>query len=289
MIASLFLLAVTTTSHATLHADEIPKVCDHCATWNAQHKPFKIHGNSYYVGVDGLSSVLITSSKGHILIDAGLPQSAASIATNIQSLGFKLSDVKWIINTHTHYDHAGGIAALQRLTGAKIAASPESRQALHIGRSLPNDPQAGYGESMMFPAVTEAIKVIANGDSIILGDTQITAVFTPGHTPGGTSWTWPSCEKGKCIKIVFADSLNPVSSDDYRYSEHSVYLVSFQQSINTMRNMQCDIIITAHPEFSDLFEKAKINQFIDEKSCKLYAENAQQRLDQRLTQEKSQP
>ncbi|MBP7370690.1 MAG: subclass B3 metallo-beta-lactamase [Arenimonas sp.] len=287
MITALFLFATATAPQATLHADEIPKDCNNCSTWNVQHKPFKIHGNSYYVGVDGLSSVLITSNKGHIVIDAGLPQSAALIAANIQSLGFQLSDVKWIINSHTHYDHAGGLAALQRLTGAQIAASPESSQALRLGSTLPNDPQAGYGDFMNFPAVTHSIKTIANRDRITLGDVGVTAIFTPGHTPGGTTWTWPSCEAGKCINIVFADSLNSVSDEVYQFSSHPEYLASFQQSINTVRNLKCDILISAHPGFSDVFEKAEAKSFIDPNACRKYADDAEARLNKRLAEEAS--
>lgn len=282
--ATLLALTAAAAPQTQPHADETPHVCSNCASWNAEHAPFKIYGNSYYVGVDGLSSVLITSSNGHILIDGGLPQSAALIAENIERLGYSIKDVKWLLNSHAHYDHVGGLAALQRMSSAELAASEDSAQAMKSGMVLANDPQAGYGDAMNFPAIT-GIKIIADGDSIVLGSNVVTAVFTPGHSPGGTSWSWPSCEAGKCINIVFADSLNSVSDDDYRFSAHPDYLASFQKSIETVRNLKCDIIIAAHPSFSGLFEKASAQSFIDPEGCRKYADDAQARLNKHLAEE----
>jgi len=280
--AALLSLAAASAPHA--HADEMPKSCGNCAAWNAPRAPFKIHGNSYYVGVGGLSAVLVASPQGHILIDGGLPQSAAQIAGNIETLGFRIGDVKWLLNSHAHYDHVGGLAALQRLSGARVAASPESGQALQTGISLPSDPQAGSGDFMKFPAL-KSVKAIGDGDSIVLGGNVLSAVFTPGHSPGGTSWSWPSCEAGTCVTIVFADSLTPVSDDAYRFSAHPEYLATFRQSINTVRNLKCDIIIAAHPSFSGLFEKAATESFIDVDGCRKYADDAEVRLSKRLAEE----
>lgn len=284
--ATLLSLTAAVAPQTQLHADETPNNCSNCASWNAEHAPFKIYGNSYYVGVDGLSSVLITSSKGHILIDGGLPQSAELIAKNIEQLGYSIKDVKWLLNSHAHYDHVGGLAALQRMSTAIVAASPDSAQAMQLGNVLANDPQAGFGETMKFPIINN-IKIIADGDSIVLGNNVVTALFTPGHSPGGTSWSWPSCEAGKCINIVFADSLNSVSDAVYQYSAHPDYLSSFQKSIETVRNLKCDIIIGAHPGFSDLFEKAEKGTLIDAEGCKKYADDAEARLNKRLTEEAS--
>lgn len=284
MITTLFLLATATATQTQFHADEAPNNCSNCATWNLQHAPFKIYGNSYYVGVDGLSSVLITSDEGHILIDGGLPQSAKLIAKNIEQLGFSIKDVKWLLNSHAHFDHVGGLAALQRMSGAQLFASEDSAQAMKSGKTLASDPQAGYGDVMNFPAISN-INIIVNGEKIKLGDNVVTAIFTPGHSPGGTSWSWPSCEAGECINIVFADSLNSVSHDAYRFSAHPNYLASFQKSIETVRNLKCDIIIGAHPGFSNLFEKAETGTLNDAEGCKKYADDAEKRLNKRLAEE----
>src|ERR1044072_267393 len=115
--------------------------CERCGAWNQDQAPFRIFGNTYYVGVHGLSSVLITSAAGHVLIDGALPQSAPLIAEHMKQLGFKLEDVKVILNSHVHYDHAGGIAELQKVSGAKVIASDTAAQVLRTGKVDRNDPQ----------------------------------------------------------------------------------------------------------------------------------------------------
>jgi len=121
-----------------LGGQQIPPSCKSCAVWNTPQAPFLIYGNTYYVGPRGLSSILvtsglITSGAGHVLIDGALPESASQIAANIRSLGFRIEDVKLIVNSHVHFDHAGGIAELQRLSGARVAASPWSAAVMKTG------------------------------------------------------------------------------------------------------------------------------------------------------------
>ncbi len=125
-----------------------PHKCDSCDEWNKPREPFKLFGNSYYVGTDGLSAILIAGDAGHILLDGGLEQSAAVIDANIRKLGFKTEDIKLIVNSHGHYDHAGGIAALQRASGATVAASPSGADALQRGENTTDDPQYGFGKAV---------------------------------------------------------------------------------------------------------------------------------------------
>ncbi len=148
LIAALLATSATT---AELVPDP-PHDCESCAGWSRTREPFKVWGNTWFVG-GGLSSVLITSEQGHVLIDGGLTQSAPGIAANIQKLGFRLEDVKLIVNSHTHYDHAGGIAALQRASGAQVAASPAAKRALEGGGPTEDDPRFGFGPAHnSFPA-----------------------------------------------------------------------------------------------------------------------------------------
>src|SRR6478735_3186502 len=127
------LVCVTTAAGRTpLRADR-PKACESCAVWNGVQEPFRVFGNTYYVGVAGLSAVLIASDKGLILLDGGLPQSAPLIDASIRKLGFRTEDLRLIVNSHAHYDHAGGIAALQRFTGATVAASAAGARAIETG------------------------------------------------------------------------------------------------------------------------------------------------------------
>src|SRR3954471_10677700 len=144
------------------------KVCASCAEWNADREPFRVFGNTYYVGVAGLSSVLITSKDGHVLIDGALPQSAALIDAHIRALGFRTEDVKLILNSHAHFDHAGGIRALQRASGATVAASARGAEALERGRPVPDDPQAGLGAVMAFPPV-KGVSVVKDGQTLRVG------------------------------------------------------------------------------------------------------------------------
>jgi len=155
--------------------------CKECAARNATQAPFRIYGNTYYVGVRGLSAILITSDQGHILVDGDLPESVPKIAASIRSLGFRLEDVKLILNSHVHFDHAGGIAGLQKLSGAEVAASAASAKVLKSGRSGPDDPQFGQ-----LPAIARVarVRVIDDGETLRVGPLEVIAHLTPGHTSG---------------------------------------------------------------------------------------------------------
>ena len=158
--------------------------CANCAVWNAPQKPFKLYANSYYVGPHGLGSVLITSDQGHALIDSGLPESAPEIAAHIRALGFRIEDIKLFLNSHVHHDHAGGIAELQKLSGAAVKASPSSAAVLKTGGIGADDPQFGT-LAPIAPATN--ITTLADGEAVHLGTLALTAHFTPGHTAGGTT------------------------------------------------------------------------------------------------------
>jgi metallo-beta-lactamase class B len=282
---------------ATLQPDP-PHACEYCEGWSRAREPFQIYGNTWYVG-SALSSILITSKQGHILIDGGLTQSAPQIAANIQKLGFRLEDVKLILNSHMHYDHAGGIAALQRASGAKVAASPAARLALQSGGVLADDPQFAFGrEHNEFPVVKNVRKV-ADGEELRVGDLRITAHFTPGHTPGGTSWTWTSCEGTACLSMVYADSLNSVSAPGFKFSgdaSHPSRVPEFLHSIDVVAGLKCDILLAPHPELIDLDAKLAaragnpaVNPFVGGGACEAYAQGARQRLEKRVAEESAQP
>src|SRR5690242_14724323 len=194
--------------------------CPSCAEWNAPQRPFRIYGNTYYVGTHGLSAILLTSKDGDVLIDADLPESAPIIIANIRALGFRVEDIKLILNSHAHFDHAGGIAALQRAFGARVAASPWSARVLERGASIPGDPQ--YGVLSSYSPVPH-VQVIADGETLYVGPLALTAHFTPGHTPGGTTWTWRSCDGNRCLDLMYADSQTPVSADGFSFTHSDTY------------------------------------------------------------------
>jgi len=266
--------------------------CPHCDEWNGRQQPFRIFGNTYYVGPRGLTSLLITSPSGHVLIDGALPQSAGQIVANIRALGFRIEDVKLIVNSHVHFDHAGGIAELQRQSGALVVASPWSALVLRRGGVGKGDPQ--YGEIRPIAAVRN-VRVLRDNESLRAGETVITAHLTPGHTPGGTSWTWQSCQDKVCRNMVYADSLSPVSAREFRFSRSSSYpmvVEDFQQSFAFFENVPCDILITAHPENSGLWDHlgerasgSSPDPFFDPGACKRLADSGREMLRKRLAEE----
>ena len=269
-----------------------PITCWACETWNAPHEPFRVFGNTYYVGVAGLSAILITSDGGHVLLDGALPQSVPLIEGNIRALGFRPSDVRLIAASHEHYDHVGGIAALQRATGAAVAAGEGAVRALEQGEPTPADPQYGLGrEARAFPPVRQ-VRGVRDGETLRVGPLAITAHATPGHTPGSTSWTWTSCEGSRCLDLVYADSLNPVSAPGFRFSDDPARVEAFRRSIEKVRTLPCDILLSVHPEFTGMAEKlarragGAPDAFVDRGACRTYADAAARSLTRRLGDER---
>jgi metallo-beta-lactamase class B len=276
-------------------AADPPKECDSCAEWNAPRAPLRVFGNTYYVGTSGLSAVLITSDQGHILVDGGLPQSAPLIDASIRTLGFRTEDVRLIVNAHAHFDHAGGLAALQRASGARVAASTAGARALVAGGPAGDDPQYGLGARFNgFPPVKN-VREVADGETLRVGPLAITARLTPGHTPGSTSWTWRSCEGERCLDLVYADSLTAVSADDFKFTaiaDGGAYVAAFRRGIDTVAKLPCDILLTPHPSAFGMDEKLRrrgadggTNAFMDPKACRTYADNAARALARRLAEE----
>ena len=266
--------------------------------WNTPHEPFRIFGNTYYVGTAGLTAILITSDAGHILIDGGLPQSAPLIVASIRKLGFEPREVRLILNSHEHFDHAGGLAALQRATGARVSASPAGARALRQGHPTPEDPQYGSGLEVRFDAI-QNVEAIADRTTLRIGPLAITAHFTPGHTPGATTWAWRSCEGRRCVDVVYADSLTPVSDEGFKFTGDATRasrVEAFRASIARVEQLPCDVILAPHPALTDLDTKtarlkagAAGNPFIEPNACRSYAAAARKRLEQRVADERKSP
>lgn len=287
--AGLLLLSLCVLGGTPAHTQEFdaPIECRSCAAWNEPQEPFRIHGNTWYVGVAGLSAILIDSGDGLILLDGGLPQSAEPIRDSIERLGFSAADIRLIGLSHAHFDHAGGIAALQRLSGADVIASPHAATTLRAGRLADDDPQFGYGhDSTGFPAVSR-VSTVAHGDTLSLGDVTLEVLFTSGHTPGGTSFTWQSCDAGDCVSVVYADSLTPVTAPGFRFSGEPAS--ELEQSIEKIAALDCDVFLSPHPFYFDMQEKLEqegdTNPFVDGRGCSDYAAAAIDALQRRLDAE----
>jgi metallo-beta-lactamase class B len=270
-----------------------PADCPHCVEWTQHQKPFRVYGNTYYVGTQALSSILVVSPQGHILIDGTVQEGASQILQNIRALGFRVQDVRLILNSHVHFDHAGGIAKLQRATRAQVAASPSSAHVLMQGHPDSDDPQ--FGLHSRGPTAIEHVRIIKDGETVTVGGLALTAHFTPGHTPGGTSWSWQSCEKRRCLTVVYADSLSPVSAEAFQFSHNSTYptvLQDFDKSFAVLSALPCDILLTPHPGVSDTLERLQrrdsgaADAFIAPGACRQYVETSRANLSKRVDQER---
>ena len=257
--------------------------CKDWDEWDKPAPPVRIHANTYLVGTCGISSILIAGEDGHVLIDSGTEAGAELVAANIRELGFSLADVKYLLISHEHVDHVGGIARLQQLTGATLVASAPAEKVLNSGVPSTDDPQAGMHKP--FPAASVG-RVVGDGSDVRLGNIRLFAIMTPGHTPGATSWRWESCDGGVCRTMVYADSLSAVSRDDYKFSAHPEYLAAFRASIARVAASPCEILLTPHPTASNMRDRmtGKATLF-DTEGCKDYAAKLGKSLDERLAKE----
>jgi metallo-beta-lactamase class B len=264
------------------------------ADWFAPQDPFPVYGNTYYVGTGGISAVLVTSPAGHVLIDGGPSGASAQIAEHIRKLGFKVEDIRAILIGHDHFDHAGGIADLQKMSGAAVLGSPASVEVLRTGQPDKRDPQYPSLQAMTPAANTRAVR---DGEVVRVGPLAITAHFTPGHTIGATSWTWRSSEGGRTMIMVYGDSLTSVAAQGRSFSRNPLYRnarADIERSIAAVESLECDVLISAHPEFSDVWErKAKQAElgnaaFVDRDGCRNYAAKARAWLNKTLVSEEKQ-
>lgn len=257
--------------------------CNGSDDWTKPAPPVRIHANTYLVGTCGISSILIVGDQGDILIDGGPEAAAPLIAANIEALGFRVEDIRYILHSHEHPDHIGGIAELQRMSRAMLVASAPAAKVFQTGRANDSDPQAGTLKTVPTAAVQ---RVIADGGEVRLGNLMLTAMATPGHTPGALSWRWTSCDGGVCRAIVYADSLSPVSAPNYRFTDHPAYVAAYRASIAKIASSSCEILLTPHPAASNMPKRLALGQpLFEADGCKTYAGQLSRELDDRLSKE----
>jgi metallo-beta-lactamase class B len=218
--------------------------------WNDPVKPFRIAGNLYYVGAQDLTSFLLTTDQGHILLDGGEAATAPQVERNIRALGFKVMDVKILLNSHAHFDHAGGLAELKRTSGAIVVASEPDRYALETGDR--ND--FAWGDRFAFDPV-KVDRTVADGETIHLGNAKMTAHLTPGHTKGCTTWTTTVSDQKSNYNVVFVCS---VTVPGYVLVNNSTYpnIVSdYKHSFEVLQALPCDIFLASHGAFFGLTAK----------------------------------
>jgi metallo-beta-lactamase class B len=284
LIAFLLAIAVRIPAHA--QADPTSRAS------NQPVEPYHIVGNVYYVGASDVTSYLITTPEGHVLLDGGFVETVPMIAANIKKLGFKLEDVKVLLSSHAHFDHVGGLAELKRLTGAKFAAS--ERDAPLLARGGKGD--FFFGDKYPFPPI-QADRILHDGDTVTLGGTTLTAHLTPGHTMGNTTWTMKAKEGDRTYDVVFAPSMTVLSgvklTSNPKYPEIAE---DYAKSFQVLKSLPCDIFLASHASFYNGLEKAdrlrkgtKENPFVDPQGYKDYVARMEKKYQEQLRAERAAP
>jgi metallo-beta-lactamase class B len=254
------------------------KAADQRTLWNQPFEPFRIVGNVYFVGVADLSSFLIVTQEGLFLLDGGLHETPPFIVRSVKKLGFRLEDVKYILNSHPHYDHAGGLGELLRLSGAMMVASAASAEGLRIGsRDVP-------------PVNVD--RTIADGESLQLGSTRMTAYITPGHTRGCTTWATTVSENGRDYRVVFHCGTRVVTQlvDNTSYPE---IVTDYEQTFRRLRDFPADVFLAEHPRFFDMANKVRRrragepNPFIDPAEMRRFVDRSEAEFRAALAAEQS--
>jgi len=290
--AGLAALALLGAAPAPVHQTPTPAstaefltACNGKDDWRDPAPPVRIESNVYYVGTCGITSLLVTSPQGHVLLDSAEEEAVPLILANVRRLGFKPTDIKWLLNTHSHFDHAGGMAAMQAATGATIAALPDQARELESGAVASDDPQFGLIDKGIRPV--KVGRVLHDGVPLFVGTSRITAFATPGHTRGSTSWVIRSCDRQICPAIVYADSASAPSAKGYRFSDHSAWVAQFRRGVARIGTLPCAILLTPHPAQSSLFERmAGDAPLRDPQGCKRYADHALSQFNERLIKER---
>ncbi|WP_336808270.1 subclass B3 metallo-beta-lactamase [Fulvimonas yonginensis] len=243
-------------------------------------EPFPIAGNLYYVGTPDVTAFLLTGPQGHVLIDGGYPESAAGIMANIARLGFRITDVKVLLNTHAHEDHAGGLAALQKASGAQLWISRGDARVVAAGGV--GDPTLGPFRLLAYLGLTgyPAPRIdhrFDDGATVRLGPIELTAHATPGHTPGCTSWSFPVRDGARRWLAVDVCSLT-VLPFDYPGRQ-----AGFERSFRTLRSLPAELFLGSHASFfgmqRKLAQRAKatdpVAPFIDRAGYLRYVDRAE--------------
>jgi len=251
---ALLSLGATAPAERAGASKDIAAACGTRDGWSDPAPPAHIHGRSWYVGTCGITVVLVETSAGLVLIDTGPKEAAPHVLANIRALGFDPRQVRWLLMTHEHFDHVGGMAEIQRATGARLVVLPEAAEVMRSGHPDPSDPQLGFlRKEPMPPARVD--RTLRHGGMLKVGDTRFSIHANPTHSPGSTSWTWQSCEGGKCLTIAYADSISTISDDEYHFTAHPERVDAARAGLRVIEALPCDLLLTPHPGGSNLLDR----------------------------------
>lgn len=251
------------------------------ASWVTPIEPLRISDHVWQIGAQGITALLVKTPQGAVLIDGGMPQMAEALLKNMARLGVAPGELRFILHSHAHADHAGPLAAIKRATGAVLVSNAESAALLARGGSH----DIHFGDDISYPPVS-ADRLVQDGEVVRLGGMAFTAWFTPGHTPGSLSWTWTDTRDGKPLRIAYVDSL---SAPGYRLAGNPAYPQlqrDFARSLDVVRRLPCELLLTPHPGFSGWNYADAARPHPQPMSCVAYAEAAAQRLQKQADAEK---
>jgi metallo-beta-lactamase class B len=262
--------------------------------WTKPFPPHRVIANIYYVGSKGLSSYLITTKQGHILINSSLESSVPLIRDSIEKLGFRFSDVKILLISHAHWDHCAGSARLKQLTGAQYMVMDGDVPVVESGGKA--DFQYGNSPENLYPPA-KVDRVLHDADEVKLGGAVLVAHKTAGHTKGCTTWTMKAAENGKLYDVVIVGS--PNVNPGYKLASNAAYpqiAQDYEQMFRVLKALPCDIFLGAHGGYYGMEEKfARVregaqNPFIDAEGYKNYVAEREQAFRQELQdQQRAQP
>lgn len=250
--------------------------------WRQPVAPVRIADHTWHIGTAQLTVLLVRTPDGAVLIDGGLPQMAPLVLERLKSLGVAPGELKLILHSHAHADHAGPLAAIARATGARIVTNAESAAMLARGGS----DDIHFGDDLVYPPA-HADRLVQDGETIAVGGLRFTAHFTPGHTPGSLSWTWTDTRDGRPVRIAYADSL---SAPGYRLVDNPRFpriVDAYRASFATIRALPCDLLVTPHPDFSGWNWADERNPHPKPVTCATYADTAERKFDEQLAKERA--
>ncbi|BBO51864.1 L1 family subclass B3 metallo-beta-lactamase [Stenotrophomonas maltophilia] len=250
------------------------------ASWLQPMAPLQIADHTWQIGTENLTALLVQTAEGAVLLDGGMPQMAGHLLDNMQARGVAPQDVRLILLSHAHADHAGPVAELKRRSGAHVVANAESAVLLARGGS----DDLHFGDGITYPPAN-ADRIVMDGEVVEVGGIEFTAHFMPGHTPGSTAWTWTDTREGKPVRIAYADSL---SAPGYQLKGNLRYprlVEDYKRSFATVRALPCDVLLTPHPGASNWDYAAGARAGAKALTCKAYADAAEQKFDAQLAKE----
>lgn len=288
MLRTIWCCLVALAATAGLSATAAPPPLDPAAlAMNRPVAPFCIADEICYVGTEDLGIYLIKTGAGDILIDGGYEQTVPQILANLKTLGVDPKDIRILLNSHTHRDHAGGLAALKTITGAKLVLSRVA--AAEFARGGHDDPN--FGNASIFPPV-KADRIVADGEAVALGNVTLTAHLTPGHTKGCTTWTMPAHIAGKTYQALFLCS---VSAPGYKLVGNTAYpdiVADYRHSFAVLKTLPCELFLGAHAQFYGMLKKrAEMEKtgspmaFVDPAGCRRYLDEAEAAFDKAVAKQ----